>query len=467
MNFHTTHTTNTQATDSVPVDSFRLSTPLADPHIPAQHQRRLTLLRWIVRTVCRRVHLDRFGRSPVEIDPRLMPAFTAAVVEMADISGELGVTDDGKVEMIAETIGIPTADVWPVWADWKVKAEQNAANCSDAAHRALDRRGTASTGHTKLADARAISEALAWWPSRREQVYPRRKGERRVNPGLPLWLGGWREERKRNDASKRWTYSREELRLWVGRHGYKAGTVKRYAWTMTRENFDRLVARKEAKILPAERLSGQKRPGESDYAASIRILDEAPKTRKRAFSVTAARREYCRAFGCKKRTAIKRTNGLDAAQVMALVEQKLSPQAGICTDKVVPTCTDKSGKNHRFDHNPSVKNVPCASSGDRSVGADEIEILHRWYQATKGRPLSRENLKKMRQRGKLERNVSEACEWFEHHGDDDDLRPVAEAWTDHAREQESAARQDAKHRKAVRSGPFVEITPAMTGLVAT
>lgn len=458
---HTTRQTNTQPTDSVPSDRLRLSIVPAQPHIPAQHKNRLTRLRWIVRTVCRRVHLDRFGRSPVKIDPRLMPAFTAAVVEMADISGELGVTDDEKVKMIAETIGISSADVWPVWTEWKAKADSNAAKCSDAAHHALDRLGASSKGHRRLADARTIAEALNWGPARREAVYPRRKGERRADSGLPLWLGEWPEERKPTAASKRWTYSREELRLWVGRHGYKAGTVKRYAWTMSRDEFDRLVAKKESKILPAERLSGQKRPGESDYAASIRILAEAPKTRKRAFSVTAARREYEEAFGCSKRTAITRTNGLDAAQVMALVEQKLSPQAAICTDKIVPSCTDTGRENHRLGHNSRTKTVPSAASGDNPVGADEIEIVHRWFRATKGRPLSRENLKKMRQRGKLERNVSEACEWFEQHGDDDDLKPIAESWNDGSRERESERRQAERHRKAVRSGPLSEISAAV------
>ncbi|MER2252926.1 hypothetical protein ABS772_23700 [Methylorubrum podarium] len=458
MSIHTTSHTNTQLTDSAPFDSHRLSNITAEPVIPAQHKNRLTLLRCIVRTVCRRVHLDRFGLRPIQIDPRLMPAFTAVVVEMADISGELGVTDDIKVKMIAETIGISTADVWPVWTEWKAKAESNAAKCSDAAHRALDRLGASSKGHTKLADARTISEALAWWPSRREEVYPRRKGERRANSGLPLWLGEGREERQRTAESKRWTYSREELRMWVGRYGYKAGTVKRYAWTMSREEFDRLVAKKEAKILPAERLSGRKRPGESDYTASIRISAEAPKTRKRAFCVTAARREYCKAFGCKRTTALRRTDGLNAGQVMSLVEQKLSPHGQDETDKTVPNETDNSRENHRLDHNSRGKNVPCASSGDRTVGADEIEIVHQWYQATKGRPLRRENLKKMRQRGKLERNVSDACAWFEADGDDDDLKPIAEAWNDGSRERGNERRQAERHRKAIRSGPLAELT---------
>ncbi len=465
--FHTTPPKNVQPIDSVPFDSQYLSTTSAQPTIPAQHRNRFTILQWIVRTVCRRVHLDRFGSHPRDIDRRLLPAFTAAVVERSAISGELGVTDDSKVAMIAETIGIDIIDVWPVWADWKARADADAAMCSAAAHRALDRQGASSKGHKKLADARAISEALAWWPARREEIYPKRKGGRRVNGGLPLWLGSWPEKREKAAGSKKqWTYSPAELRVWKSRHGYEAETVKRYAWTKTREEFDRLVAKREAKILPAERLSGRKRSGESDYAASIRLSAEAPKTRKRAPGVTSARRAYCEAFGCSMSTALRQTTGLDAARVMARVEAKLSPQGQSDTNKVVPPDTDTSGKNHRLAHNLRMDNDLKVSGGDRPIGADDMEILHRWYEAEKGRPLSRDNIKKMRKRSKLERNISEACAWFEANGDDEDLKSAAIAWNDQARDQESARRQDDRHRKAVRSGPLAEIIPTTAELEA-
>ncbi len=117
-------------------------------------------------------------------------------------------------------------------------------------------------------------------------------------------------------------YTLEQRRHWKFRLGFDDIEIDTFLAVLTVEAFNARMAEREADLLPPERLQGKKNPGESDWEASIRIRSEPKKTRKRAFGVTAARRAYAEAFGCHVRTATNRTAGLDADEIMRMVEAK-------------------------------------------------------------------------------------------------------------------------------------------------
>lgn len=114
-------------------------------------------------------------------------------------------------------------------------------------------------------------------------------------------------------------------RWWKHGLGFGDVEIETFLAVLTVKDFNARMAEREADLLPPERLQGKKLPGESDWHASLRISAEPKKTRKRAFGVTAARRAYSEAFGCTITTATRRTAGMDAADVMALIAAKTAP----------------------------------------------------------------------------------------------------------------------------------------------
>jgi hypothetical protein len=117
----------------------------------------------------------------------------------------------------------------------------------------------------------------------------------------------------------------QHRRWWKYGLGFDDIEIDTFLAVLTVKEFNARMAEREADLLPPERLQGKKLPGESDWHASLRISAEPKKTRRRAFGVTDARRAYAKAFGCCLKTATRHTAGLDAAQVMALVEAKTAP----------------------------------------------------------------------------------------------------------------------------------------------
>ncbi|GJE80906.1 hypothetical protein [Methylorubrum thiocyanatum] len=127
-------------------------------------------------------------------------------------------------------------------------------------------------------------------------------------------------------------YGYPQRRHWKWTLGFSDVEIDTFLAVLTIEEFNARMAEREADLLPPERLSGKKEAGESDWHASIRISAEPKKTRRRAFGVTAARRAYADAFGCSIKTALKHTAGMDAAQVMSVVETRLAPARAAQTD---------------------------------------------------------------------------------------------------------------------------------------
>ncbi|GJE80907.1 hypothetical protein [Methylorubrum thiocyanatum] len=464
----TTSHLNAQPIDFVPDDRLYLSSPTRP--VVAEHLRfRAARLSWAIPAVEKIVrHHRRWG---LVIPDAVWPLYANAMVELSQIRGELGVTDDTWIERLADTLESSDPVARALWDEKKATAEANASRQNVIAHHRLETTGTAKIWHVPLVELMDIAVALNLSVSKKQEIFAKgvKTGLPTVNPATgPSFRGDW----------ARVPYTLAQLKDWCRRLGFAPDTISGNARKLSAEEFHARIAKREAALLPPSRLEGRKLAGESDWHASKRIAKEGPKTRKRAFCVTAARREYAKAFGCSERTSITRTNGLDAAQVVALVDERLSLKGPICTDKDVRVCTDKSQKIGHFpltdvsgNVSQGVETEACSegSSTARKVtrhkrerygyvyayGGEEGLIIHRWHEAKRGRELTEEAARKWHERGTFEKKFFEACEWIvaQDIPDDEDgnnpEKDCAAFWLDAYRT------QDRKRRASKRSSKLM------------
>ncbi|AWI91004.1 hypothetical protein C0214_23985 [Methylobacterium sp. DM1] len=238
-------------------------------------------------------------------------------------------------------------------------------------------------------------------------------------------------------------YTLVQLKDWCRRLGFSPDTISENARKLSEAEFHGRIAKREADLLPPQRLEGKKLPGESDWHASKRIAKEGPRTRKRAPCITSERRDLAAEMGVHPDTVKKHTKGWTMEQIQALRGDParafsalgLSLRGRSTPDKDVRSTPDKTAKIGLFcptdvSGNESQGVEPEAFSEESSTarkvtrhkrerygyvyayGAEEGSIIHRWHEAKRGRELTEEAARKWHHRGTFEKKFFEACEWI-------------------------------------------------------
>ncbi|AWI91005.1 hypothetical protein C0214_23990 [Methylobacterium sp. DM1] len=116
----------------------------------------------------------------VVIPDTIWPLYAAAKVELALIRGELGVTDETHIEILADTMDASDAEARALWAEKKAIAEANDARNRARAHHKLTHTGAAKVWHVELVDLMDVSVALNLSAYMKREIFS--KG---VKTGLP------------------------------------------------------------------------------------------------------------------------------------------------------------------------------------------------------------------------------------------------------------------------------------------
>lgn len=401
------------------------------------------------------VRHDRAKGVPLSSDA--VREMTRVIVEYDQIRGRLDVFGGVRLDWLADLFDVSPDAVKPHWNEAVAEAARYHELAYIAAHARLDRTGEAQLHRHKLITGAQISAAFDLTKERKRLIFRAVNGKRR-RARLP-------DHKPEGETGERWTvekvsYSRAELRDWTGRLGFKADTISQNARTLTEAEFRARIAKREAKLLLPDQLDGRKLAGESDYHASVRIRDEAPPTRQRAFGVTAARRAYAKATGCCTRTAVTRTSGMSADEILALVVDQTARAVTPRTDKGVTPCTDKRHQNRPF-HGKSHSDHNDTGGDGYTLRDSDLHHLKEHYRLTHGKELSTALIRQWRKRGKLEDRVYAACEWLTAQANiDPDLAQDAENVVEAMRQaRRDRKRMDAVNR-ALRMGPMGELKPA-------
>ncbi|ARO53356.1 hypothetical protein B2G69_03745 [Methylorubrum zatmanii] len=444
------------------------------------------------------------------------PLYVAAMAELAQMRGDLGVLDEDRIERIADTMDCSESAARALWNKKKAQAEANAAHQHARAVHKLTHTGAAKVWHDALVDLMEVSVAFNLREGDKRDIFPRGPDGRRRPTGLPTVKGPARMAFPREKVS----YTAEQRKDWCRRLGFAPGTLSDNARKLTEEEFHARIAKREAELLPPHKLEGKKQPRESDWHASRRIRKEGPKTRKRAPCITSERRDLAAELGVHPDTVKKKTKGMTMGEIHALRGDParafsalgLSLRGRSAPDKDVRSTPDKSQEIGHFppedvtDHAPpkgSAQNenghlvaasIPArkASRNERgshaysyAYGAEEGGIIHRWYEAKRGQKLTEEAARKWHVRDTFERKFFEACEWVvaQNLPDDEEgpdlFRATAEFWIAAYRAQDRKRRASARGSRLMpkwmrdfaraienEGATMVEITPAMAELEA-
>lgn len=439
-----------------------------------------------VPAIKRVVRYDR--QVGASISEAVLSLYVAAVVELSHLRGELGVLDADRLERIADTMGLPIAEVTPVWNEHKATAEATAERQLARAMRTLTTTGAAKVWHVELVRLKEVAHALDLRAWRKAMLFPKAANGRRPTTGLPTVTGpepgSFAAERRERAV----TYTPEQRKDWVNRLGFRPDTLSHNARTLTAAEFHRRIAKREAELLPPERLASLKHPGESDWDASRRIRREAPKTRKRTHGITAERRALASELGVHPDTVKKKTHGWTIGEIAKLRGNPtragqalgLSVNGRPTPDKVVRVTPDMDAKIGHFSHGSRPDYASAGATFQRSIdgssdirkpsrgergpqaysyayGPDEAQILHQWYEANNGKPLTEEAARKWHKRGTFDRNLAQACEWWAEHGNDEELNGCAETWLRTFRERRREEARKGKISRALSGEPIREV----------
>lgn len=358
-------------------------------------------------------------------DAALPRLYARVTVELAHLNETLDLDDGGGAERIAAVFDIMPHEAANLWREAADEARANATTMRAAADKRLTENRSATLGHRKMVDGLSLSAALRLTKARKQSIFPlpfavidgRRVNGKRFRPMLPTWvppMPGRVTAETITAPIASWTLTLAERRALRERLGYKMATIAKAHREMNVTDFQAWVARREAMTWPAEKLSGRKEPGESDYHATLRLKAMAPKTRTRKPGIMAARRAFAQAFGMGLTKAKNVTRDMSEQRILEAI------RVGNVTNSAPYLChvrPDKKPENPLFHANlDRISDVQSATEKtgvrDTSQTIDERDMiaLRDWYLGKKGKPLQKATIRKWRQRGMVDRMVFAACE---------------------------------------------------------